>query len=114
MTPQIKQNLKKNELQAIEELKRHIQEKVPGSQIILFGSKARGDFEEFSDIDLLVIVPDTNTGAIEQEILDVQYETELKYDVIFGIVIESRSFWDSSRAKAMPFHWNVDKEGVTV
>jgi len=34
------------------------------------------------------------------------------YDVVFGILVESRTFWNSSLAKAMPIHWNIDREGI--
>ncbi len=114
MTPQIQKRLKKNELRAIKELKHRIQEKVPGTRIILFGSKARGDFEEFSDIDLLILVDAKTTMAAEEEIRTIKFEAELKYDVVFGIIIRHKDFWDSALARAMPLHWNIDKEGVAV
>ncbi|HEY5325957.1 MAG TPA: nucleotidyltransferase domain-containing protein, partial [Mucilaginibacter sp.] len=34
---------------------------LPGSRVLLFGSRARGDGDRFSDYDLLVITPQTFT-----------------------------------------------------
>ena len=34
---------------------------LPGSRVLLFGSRARGDHDRFSDYDLLVITPQTIT-----------------------------------------------------
>ena len=46
--------LEENERKALEELKGKLSDRFPGVEIILYGSKARGDDEEFSDIDLLI------------------------------------------------------------
>jgi hypothetical protein len=46
-------NLKDNERKALRELKERLLKKYPGVEIILYGSKARGDFDKESDIDLL-------------------------------------------------------------
>lgn len=48
-------------------------------QVILFGSRARGDYRKTSDIDLAV-----TGGSIVQFILDVEEYTStlLKYDVV--------------------------------
>jgi len=29
-------------------------------------------------------------------------------------MVENKDFWDSPLAKAMPLHWNIDREGVTI
>lgn len=47
-------NLKDNERKALLELKGRLLKKYPGVEIILYGSKARGDFDKESDIDLLI------------------------------------------------------------
>ena len=36
-----------------------VQSNLPGARVLLFGSRARGDFDRFSDYDLLVITPET-------------------------------------------------------
>ncbi|MGB9683048.1 MAG: nucleotidyltransferase domain-containing protein [bacterium] len=106
--------LKDFEKRALEELKQKIKEKFPDAEIILYGSKVRGDFDEESDIDLLILVDGQVNSKVEEEISKIAYEIELKYDVVFGKVVENKNFWNSKLAKAMPFHQNVDKEGVSL
>jgi predicted nucleotidyltransferase len=36
-----------------------VQSNLPGARVLLFGSRARGDNDRFSDYDLLIITPDT-------------------------------------------------------
>jgi len=49
-----------------------------------------------------------------EEIFHISYEIELKYDVVFGEIIENKNFWNTALAKAMLLHWNIDREGVLV
>lgn len=106
--------LKENEKNALRELKSRLLEKFPDAEITLFGSKARGDFEEESDIDLLILLDSPVTSKLEEEITHISYDIELAYDVVFGKIVENKDFWKSPLANSMPLHWNVDKEGIYV
>lgn len=105
-------NLRANERMALKELKKRLKEKFDDVEIILFGSKARGDYDEESDMDLLILINAPINSKIEEEITEITYDIELKYNVVFGKIIENREFWNSRLAKAMPLHWEIDKEGV--
>ena len=49
-------NLQIHEKQALDELKSIVNRHYPNAKFILFGSKTRDNFEEFSDIDLLILL----------------------------------------------------------
>lgn len=107
-----KLTLKENEKKALHELRRRLLKRFPDSEIILYGSKARGDYDTESDIDLLILVESTVTSKLEEEITHIAYDIELKYDVVFGKIVENKDFWNSPLAHAMPLHRNIDREGV--
>ena len=107
-------NLKDNERKALHELKERLLKKYPEVEIILYGSKARGDFDKESDIDLLILVKSIVNSRLEEEITHITFDIELNYDVVFGKIIESKDFWNKPLAKAMPLHLNIDKEGVYI
>ena len=104
--------LQKNEKKALQELGQRILERFPDAEIILYGSKARGDDEKFSDIDVLVLLDKEVNNSLEEEIFSTAFQAELKYDVIFGIIVYSKKFWNSNLGRAMPLHWNIDREGM--
>jgi len=109
-----KLKLREKDLNAIYKLKAELLDKFPQIQVILYGSKVRGNDEEFSDIDILILLNRKIDTELEEQILDIIYDIELEFDVVFGVMIESKDFWDSSLAKIMPLHQNIDREGVLV
>jgi len=106
--------LSEKDLKAVYKLKRKLLERFPRVQIILYGSKVRGNNEEFSDIDILILLDRKIDTELEEQILNIAYDVELEFDVVFGVMIESREFWNSSLAKIIPLRQNVDKEGVLI
>ena len=95
-----------------EALIRRIVEVWHPEEIRLFGSRARGDFHELSDWDLLVIVPD-NAPA---EQLDLVWARRAVRDlhVRADIVPVSRSEFESGRRWVGTLAELVDGEGVRV
>ena len=103
--------LQKNDISAIEELKNNISHKYALDGITLFGSKARGDDEPDSDIDLLVLLNQVVTTKVEEDIFDMAYDQELAYSVVIGVIVFEKSIWDGI-GRAMPLRWNIDREGI--
>ncbi len=104
--------LKENEREALLELRDKFLQRFSDAEIIIYGSKARGDDEKYSDIDLLILVGSLVDRKLKEEITEILYDIELKYDVVFGVIVENRDFWNSPLANAMPLHWNIDRDGV--
>ncbi len=96
----------------IEEFKKEI-ENLYGKrlkQIILYGSHARGDFTEDSDIDLLIILKDKVIPGKEiDRMIDIITEINLKYGVLISVYPVSER--DYKKVKS-PLLLNVRREGV--
>jgi len=71
----------------------------PGAQLTsiwLFGSKARGDFDPDSDIDLLVVIPELDWSWWDQIRL-IAARVSLEYDVLLNTHILDRERWDAQK-----------------
>ena len=84
-------------------------------QVILYGSYARGDYTEDSDIDIMVLttLTDTEIEQIETEIYDLAFDFLMDYGVDINVVIKNEkqfNYW----LGALPFYNNVQKEGVVL
>jgi len=95
-------------------IKRTVQTLEPDAEIILYGSRARGDAAADSDWDLLILVDGPVDAAREQAIRHRLYELEWDSDEVICSVICSRLAWNSPLYRAMPFHWNVDHDGIVL
>ncbi len=63
-------------------------------RISLFGSKARGDFDKESDIDLLIVLSDKLTLSDTKTIIrDVANQVSLYYGVLLVNIVVSHSLW---------------------
>lgn len=80
------------------------------ADVILFGSHARGEAREGSDIDVLLVLEGKVDPYEELERLsEAIYEIELEHDVLFGIVPASV---DEYQEGATPLLRNVRRDGI--
>ena len=83
-------------------------------ELRIFGSVARGDYREYSDIDILVVLPVPVNNAVEEQVFDMAYDIELEYGLVIGTIVYSKDFWYSDRAAVMPLFRNIQREGLSV
>ncbi len=78
--------------------------------IIIYGSKARGDFTPDSDIDLLVLVH--NRQALNRDkIYDFLMDDAIGYDLNFSLNIYDFKEFEHLAAIKAPFAANIKREG---
>lgn len=97
----------------IEKYKEVIQNKLV--EIILFGSYARKNQEEYSDFDIMVIIDDSveNIKSFDRALEDINFELTMKYEILVSpIMVKFSTF--KEYGDSLPFYMNVMKEGVIV
>lgn len=83
------------------------------NEIILYGSVARNESTEDSDIDIAIIVNMDMDEATREEFIKWSAELDLRYDRVFSIVdIKEQNF--KKWGKVLPFYQNVKKEGIVL
>ncbi len=66
------------------------------ASVILFGSRARGDAENDSDWDFLVLTQKTDTGLVADELRKIMLkEVELRYSVAISLIVKNATLWES-------------------
>jgi predicted nucleotidyltransferase len=80
-------------------------------EIILYGSVARGEDGNDSDIDLLVVASG-NEDALQMELADIAYE--IGYDETEMIAVHVYSRDEVRRHKGLAFFRNVEDDGIRI
>jgi len=100
-----------NNLNVIEKIKTTVQGIEPTAKIILYGSYARGDFRDDSDIDILVLIDsDKPTPQAIKNIHYLLYDIEFEEGIVISPLVLSKNEWESKH-RITPFYENILKEG---
>ena len=81
--------------------------------IILYGSVARGDNTDESDVDIAIILNNDLTIESKEELSDVIVEMDLKYNRVYSVVDINKDDYDEWK-RYIPFYSNVDREGIVL
>lgn len=95
-------------------IKKSIKSSAPDATVILYGSRARGDFRDDSDLDILVLLDkDEITRDDEKRIKYPLYDIEFETGKIISPLVLSKSDWES-RHRITPFYENIMREGIVL
>jgi uncharacterized protein len=102
--------MKRTEL--IEQIREAVHEVEPEADIILYGSRSRGDARSESDWDFLILVDgpinDERTDRIRHRLYEIEWES----GEVISSIVRGREEWNSVLYQALPFHQKVQREGV--
>jgi len=107
--------LKSNDAAALQEFLQKVRAAL-GNNLVeakLFGSKATGRDQPDSDIDVLVVV-NQNGVEIEDRVLDIAFDVNLKHDVYISPRVIDRSILSDPVWSITPFLQTVAKEGIVL
>lgn len=104
-------HLNNNELQALQQFKEKVGKKFPLIDFILFGSKARGDSTDESDLDVM-IVTEENTPQVRAELYDISFEINLEYAIYISATIFDRKELNEGPFSESPLYKAIQREGI--
>lgn len=103
----------KKEIKVIEKFKELISQRVKVHEVRIFGSRARGNANEESDLDVLVVVEYLD-HSIEKYISDCAWESGFSEDIIIMPIAITLNTLKNSPIRESAFIKNVYREGIRV
>lgn len=96
-----------------QELKHILGEKL--TKVIVYGSYARGDYRDNSDVDIMILVKmsEEEIRLVKNDIYDLAFEFEMNTGIELSPIIKNEDqyeYW----ADTLPFYRNVRDEGVVI
>ena len=107
-------SLMKNESDAIKAAIKMLKSEFSVSKVILFGSKARGDHDEHSDIDLLVVASKLLHWKEEKAIIGALFDIGIQYNVIFSPLFTFSDEWEEGIFTEFPVYQEISRDGAVV
>lgn len=85
------------------------------TKVILYGSYARGDYRDNSDIDIMVLttLSDDKIEKIETQVFDLAFDFQMEYGIDISVIIKNEEHFNHWLG-ALPFYDNVQKEGIVL
>jgi len=82
------------------------------ADIILFGSRARGDFQKESDWDFLILTEKEENHQLRKTIWEKFFFVELFTGEVFSSIVHSKTNWVNYKITALYNY--IEKEGIAV
>lgn len=97
-------------------IKASVKETTSGAEVILYGSYARGDYHDGSDIDLLILI-DTDKDVIpyeeEKKITHPLYHIGYDVTMMISPIVYPKKRWETKH-KVTPLYKNIMREGIVL
>jgi len=78
-------------------------------EVILYGSHARGDATDDSDVDVVIILPQLDS-RVQAQIADIAWEIGFDRGIVFSVIPVART--DLALLEVSPFFQAVQREGI--
>ncbi|MEW6377988.1 MAG: nucleotidyltransferase domain-containing protein [bacterium] len=108
-------NLREEEESILRELKKELHGLAGNSLegLFLYGSKARGDFSDQSDIDIMIIVRGL-TRELKDKILTRIADLEFEYLTPLSAIVILKEDFDNLKKKERRLALDIEKEGIAL
>ena len=107
-------NLAEKERSSVLQAADSFRSRLPVSKVVLFGSKARGSSDVFSDIDLLVLTSCPVTPTLRDSISDTLAEINLQNDVLLSSMVVFEQDWMDGLIRYMPIYNEIQRDGCEI
>jgi predicted nucleotidyltransferase len=98
------------ERDALSRVTQTLRDRFGATEVILYGSAARGQLDEESDIDLFVVLPRID-WEIQKEIIGVCFEAELQCGRVFSATCFTTQELEDSPLRSSPLVLAARREG---
>ena len=101
-----------NQQELLDRLKQTVHEVEPSAEIILFGSRARGDAASDSDWDFLILL----NGEVDPDrslaVRDRLYHLEWDCGEVLTSIVRSRQDWQTQFYQSTRFYQSIQEDGI--
>lgn len=98
--------------QALTEVLHRLYDQFHVVRVILYGSVARGEADEESDIDLLILTAEPLSRPARHDITDLVFEVNLRYGTNFRTLVLDQHTWEVGAVAGLPLKEAILQDGI--
>jgi uncharacterized protein len=83
----------------------------PKAEVILFGSRARGDAKNDSDWDVMILIDYSESIEVARAFRYKLFDLELETGEVFSTFVHNKKIWNTKHS-VTPLYQNIKREGV--
>ena len=100
---------------ALKELKQRLNSQFDYIEhLVLYGSAARGESDDESDIDLLVITTQPLSRLRRHDITDIVFEVNLKHGTNISTMVVDLVSWEKGAVSVLPIKKAITRDGIAI
>lgn len=103
----------RKDIEIARELKRRLSREVPLVKIKVFGSRARGNADQYSDLDIFLEVEKINS-EIKDKINDIVWEVGYENYIVISPLIFTSNEIENTPLRISPIVCSIEEEGISV
>jgi predicted nucleotidyltransferase len=84
------------------------------ANVILYGSRARGEASHNSDWDFLILTDIDLDNNKKRELRKAVHLIELESDEVISVIIHSKDYWTRPQNLITPFYKNIERESIAL
>ena len=100
--------------EAFREIKTQVTKRFSVVDFLLYGSAARGEAEDESDLDLMIILSDPVSRIKRHEITDIVFDVNLQFGTNFSTLVIDHKSWESGLVSVLPLREEIMREGIHI
>ena len=99
----------------LDEYRKALKEQRPGTvlRMVIYGSKARGDEREDSDLDVLLVVRN-DARHLKRALREIGYDLAAMSNAVPSILAYTQDEWEDRKRCGFPFQQAVESDAVSV
>ncbi len=105
-------DLSERDREAVKAASAMLRARFPVERVVLFGSKARGDDDSESDVDLLLLTSRELSWSEQEEISDALFDIGLSHGVVISTLDVPAREWTDGIYQVLPIHDEIERDGV--
>lgn len=104
--------LSSTQSEALRQIKTKVMARFPVVDVVLYGSVARGEGDDESDVDLMIVIREPINRFRRHEITDIVFDVNLKFGTNYSTLVVDQESWDTGMISVLPLRDEIMRDGI--